>query len=103
MTAPEVHAVPEDVPESNNLEGDSTEITTQPGVPMDDDDEEEEARLDYELFLIQRMNLAFRSSLQMFECALDSLDELGKRVDQVTESSRRCREALTAKHAAPKD
>ena len=102
MIEPDRHDLPEDPPESNSeTEGDSTEITTPSNLPVDDN--EEEARLDYEIFLIQRMNLAFSSSLHMFESALDSLDELGKRMDQLTDSSRRCREALTAKHAIPKN
>lgn len=60
-------------------------------------DEAEEERLDYELFLIRRMRLAFESSLHMLEAARDDLVELGARMDRLQRASQLCRQALQEK------
>jgi hypothetical protein len=59
--------------------------------------DDDEARLDYELILVHKLNQTFSASLSMFEAALNGLVDLGKRMDQLTETSRRCREALAQK------
>lgn len=59
------------------------------------DETAEEARLDYELMIIEKVNIAFNSGLKMFETAFSGLDGLGERMDRLTESSRKCREALS--------
>ncbi|GKZ00682.1 hypothetical protein MPSEU_001020300 [Mayamaea pseudoterrestris] len=68
-------------------------------LPTPGNHDDEEARLDFELHLIQKLNMAFSASLHMFESVHNGLDDLGTRIDRLTESSRKCREALAQKRA----
>ena len=60
-------------------------------------EDEIERRLDYELFIIQRMNAAFTASLHMMVTIRDDLIEMGNRMDRLSRASQLCREALQAR------
>jgi len=61
---------------------------------IDDFDEEEVRRLEKELQMLQKMRLAFTSSLHMFEGSRRDLIELGNRMDRLRHASERCRKEL---------
>lgn len=58
---------------------------------------EEDVVLDYELAILRKMRVAFRSTLHMLEAARDDLVEMGQRMDRLKESSERCRTAILKK------
>ena len=81
--------------------------TTHNDAPSNDDDQSapdvmspEEARLEYELQVIRRMNQAFSSSLCMLEAARDDLVEMGHRMDRLRQASQQCRQAIHKKQAS---
>ena len=62
-----------------------------------EEEEQEEARLEYELQVIRRMNQAFSSSLCLLTAARDDLVEMGRRMDRLRHASQQCRRALVEK------
>lgn len=55
---------------------------------------DEEARLDAELEIIEKMKQAFAAGLHMLEAARDDLVEMGNRMDRLRHASELCRKAL---------
>ena len=64
------------------------------GQPSDNDDDYYEAKLDLELKLVKKMRLALTATLHMFEAARDDMREMGKRMDELRESSQSFRTAF---------